>query len=134
MKTTRITLVAAAAVLIGSSVLVAVPATAAPAACQPGQGCTYEDVNYGQGHINFNQNVRSYAAVGWWVPTNHPLTNDAASSAFNNGSTGRWTRVFLDEGYKGRYIQNAMGTGTPNLNVNDLSDKVSSACFDGYCK
>jgi len=130
----RRTLAASGALVLGGVLLLATPAHAAPSACSSGLGCTYEDANYGKGHINFSYNVRDYAAVGWWVPTNHLMTNDAASSAFNNGTTGQRISLYENAGYRGRAISVSRGQGIPNLGSASLNDRVSSACFDSYCK
>jgi hypothetical protein len=133
MKTTRLTtILTSVALTVGATLVVAAPSQAAPNACGIYQGCTYEDANYGQGHINFNYNVPRYTDVGWWVPTKHPLTNDAASSAFNNGHSGQWIRVYEKDRYQGRYVTIEKNQGVPNLG--SLNDLISSACFQSYCK
>lgn len=120
--------------ILVTGMLVAAPAQAAPSACNPGLGCTYEDANYGRGHINFSYNVPYFGEVAYWVPTLHPATNDSASSAFNNGTTGQAVRLFDRERYQGTHTALAKGKGISNLGTKSLNDKVSSACFANYCK
>jgi hypothetical protein len=124
----------AAAAIVTSSVLVAGPAQAAPSACNSGQGCTYEDANYGRGHINFSFNVPHYGNVSYWVPTLHVLTNDSASSAFHNGKSTQLVKLFDRENYRGApKLTLARGKGSTNLTAWGFNDRLTSACFANYC-
>ncbi|WIE62227.1 peptidase inhibitor family I36 protein [Curtobacterium sp. MCLR17_032] len=125
--------VAVVAAVASGALFTAAPASAAPAGCESGRGCTYEDANYGKGHINFFENVKDFSQVGYWVGTLHTLTDNAASSAFNNGTTGRNATWYDLKSYQGPKKTLTMGYGTTNLGYADLNDKVSSACFTGYC-
>ncbi|BDZ50491.1 hypothetical protein GCM10025867_27320 [Frondihabitans sucicola] len=134
MKLALITSAAAGTTVLFASLLIAAPAQAAPGACNAGQGCTYEDINYGRGHINFNYNVSHYGSIAYWVPTLHLGTDNAASSAFNNGRTGQAIVVYDRSGYKGKSASIARGSGLSNLGSRGLNDMVTSACFSSYCK
>jgi len=118
--------------ILSSSVIMAAPASAAPSGCSTrGHGCTYEDSGYRGGRINFYEYVRNFKDVWQWGGTNHFLTNDSASSGFNNGTTNRVVKWFDDANYQG-----PRKTAEPQrgLNFGTSNDKISSACFEGYCK
>jgi hypothetical protein len=118
--------------ILSSSVIMAAPASAAPSGCSTrGHGCTYEDSGYRGGRINFHEYVRNFKDVWQWGGTNHFLTNDSASSGFNNGTTRRVVMWFDDANYQG-----PRKTADPQrgLNFGTSNDKISSACFEGYCK
>jgi hypothetical protein len=125
---------AVTAAVAGGALAAVAPASAAPAGCESGAGCTYEDANYGKGHINFYQNVRDFAGVACWASTGHLGTDNAASSAFNNGTTGRNATWFDGKNYSGPSKTLTKRNGTANLGNSGLNDKISSACFTGYCK
>lgn len=125
---------AATATVVTGALMTATPAPAAPAGCGSGMGCTYEDANYGKGHINFYQNVWDFGGVAYWAPTGHLITDNAASSAFNNGTTGASATWFDRKNYSGPAKTLTKGNGTAHLGNAGLNDKISSACFAGYCK
>jgi hypothetical protein len=127
------TAVVSLAIVIGSAVAAA-PASSAPSGCPVvGLGCTYEDSNYGGGRINFYEKVPRFAAVGYWAGTLHVKTNDAGSSGFNRGTSGAQAHWYEHDNYRGVVVSAKKNTGV-NFSSKRLNDKISSACFAGYCK
>jgi hypothetical protein len=73
----------AASIVFGGSLVVAAPASAAPAHCAAGAGCTYENTGFTSGWLGFQNSISDYGNH-LFSGTNHRADN-AVSSFYNNG-------------------------------------------------
>jgi len=136
MRLTRTLTTIAASVAVAAGALGAVaPANAAaPASCPRGAGCTYKNSNYSGGYVNFYYNVRNYADIDYWGGAGGLFPNDDVSSVYNNGTTGKRTFFYKEKNYGGTALIRNKGLGYINLaNLTGWNDRISSACFEGYC-
>lgn len=128
MRRTRRTIAAVALAL--STVLVSTAAEAAPSGCPAGSGCSWRDAGYAGPKLNFVRNVDDYSKYpGFPLPT----YNDKTSSVYNNGTTNRWVRYYVNARSNGPYKQYAPHAGMSNLANVGFNDRISSACFRDYC-
>lgn len=131
---TLTTIAATIAVAAGALVAAAPASAAAPSTCFTGTGCTYKNSGYSGGYINFYYNVKNYADIDYWAGGGGLFPNDDVSSVYNNGTTGARTFFYKEANYVGTPLIRNKGLGYSNLaNVSGWNDKISSACFEGYC-
>lgn len=132
-------LIAATTAVVAASLGLAAPASAAPAGCGSGAGCSWSEINYvgksgvGQfngGVLHFQRNVKDYMLV-YDIPGYH--LNDKISSVYNNGRTGVKTKFYQDSNYRGAVKTQTKSSGVSNLGTISFNDAISSACFEGYC-
>lgn len=135
----RAMMIAATASVVAASLGVAAPASAAPAGCGSGAGCSWSEIkNVGKGGagqfnggvLHFQQNIKNYLLV-FDIPGYH--LNDKISSVYNNGRTGAKTKFFKDSNYRGTVKTQTKGSGVAHLGTISFNDAISSACFEGYC-
>jgi hypothetical protein len=104
--TRRLSLIAMAGATAGlATVLVPTAAHAAPSGCAAGALCVYDQENYAGTRYQFFGTNASWAPYG---------IEDRNASWFNNGTTGRYARIFEQRnctGTLGTFSSVAQGTG-----------------------
>jgi Peptidase inhibitor family I36 len=89
--------------------------TAAPAGCAAGALCVYNQLHYGGNRYQF---FGSNASWGAWAVEDNNL------SWFNNGTSGRWARIWENRGYGGSWHAIARGVGVWDGSPNGANSPV----------
>jgi hypothetical protein len=90
-------------------------AAAAPAGCPAGALCVYNQLHYGGNRYQF---FGSNASWGAWAVEDNNL------SWFNNGTSGRWARIWEHRNYGGSWDAIARGVGIFDGSPNGANSPV----------
>ncbi|MEO8094261.1 MAG: peptidase inhibitor family I36 protein, partial [Pseudolysinimonas sp.] len=117
MTPRRIAIAASIAILLGSSLLVAAPASASTGDCPLYRACVWKDTNYetagsGTNSKSFSQYLDDYTGYSW--SSGQGGINDNVTSVYNHGAIES-TRWFRDVGGLGGYFTLAPSAGDGNL-------------------
>jgi hypothetical protein len=129
-----LTTIAATVAVAAGALIAAAPASAAPANCNTGLGCTFKNSGFSGGYLNFFYNIKDYGDIGYWAGGGGLAPDEDVSSVFNNGTSGARTFFYKTANYGGTALIRSKGLGYTNLaNNGSWNDSISSACFEGYC-
>lgn len=90
---------------------------AAPAGCPSGALCVYSGLNFTGSHSYLQDCNRSWVTFG---------RNDINASWFNNGTSGRWARIWQNVDFRGNFDAVARGVGVSDGRTGPVFNQGSS--------